>query len=126
MNFAVLPPEINSVLMFSGAGSGPMLAAAAAWDGLAGELVSAADSFSSVTSGLVGQAWQGAASQAMVVAAAPYLGWLSSAAAQAAGAAAQAKAVASVFESALAATVHPALVAANRSDLVSLVLSNLF
>ncbi|NGY03021.1 PPE domain-containing protein, partial [Mycobacterium tuberculosis] len=38
MEFPVLPPEINSVLMYSGAGSSPLLAAAAAWDGLAEEL----------------------------------------------------------------------------------------
>ncbi|WP_459758299.1 PPE domain-containing protein, partial [Mycobacterium riyadhense] len=25
MNFSVLPPEVNSLRMFSGAGSGPML-----------------------------------------------------------------------------------------------------
>jgi PPE-repeat protein len=101
-----------------------MLAAAAAWDGLADELSASAESFSSVTSGLAGQAWQGPASAAMVAAAVPYSGWLSSAATQAAGAAAQAKAVAGVFESALAATVHPVLVSANRSNLVSLVNSN--
>ncbi|WP_156765021.1 PPE family protein, partial [Mycobacterium sp. 1081908.1] len=106
MNFTVLPPEINSALMFSGAGSAPMLAAAAAWDGLASELDSAANSFSSVTSGLASQGWQGPAAQAMVAAAAPYADWLSTAAAQAAGAAAQAQAVAGAFESALAATVH--------------------
>ncbi|ORB61041.1 PPE domain-containing protein, partial [Mycobacterium shinjukuense] len=53
MNFQVLPPEINSVLMYGGAGSGPWLAAAAAWDGLAAELGAAAASFESVTSGLV-------------------------------------------------------------------------
>ena len=35
MNFSVLAPEINSARMFSGAGSAPMLNAAAAWDGLA-------------------------------------------------------------------------------------------
>jgi PPE-repeat protein len=126
MNFSVLPPEINSAQMFSGAGSGPMLAAAAGWDGLASELGSAAASFSSVTSGLAAQAWQGTASQAMVAAAAPYTGWLSVAATQASGAAAQAKAVASAFESALAATVHPLTVAANRNGLVQLVMSNLF
>jgi PPE-repeat protein len=45
MSFMTLPPEVNSWLMFSGAGSGPMLAAAAAWDGLASELESAAESF---------------------------------------------------------------------------------
>ena len=126
MNFSVSPPEINSAQMYSGAGSGPMLAAASAWDGLASELDSAANSFSSVTSGLTTQAWQGPASQAMVAAAAPYAGWLKTAAAQASGAAAQAQSVAGAFESALAATVHPAVVAANRSDLVSLVVSNLF
>ncbi|REO51940.1 PPE domain-containing protein, partial [Mycobacterium tuberculosis] len=35
MNFAVLPPEVNSARIFAGAGLGPMLAAASAWDGLA-------------------------------------------------------------------------------------------
>ncbi|WP_459758247.1 PPE domain-containing protein, partial [Mycobacterium riyadhense] len=30
MNYSVLPPEINSLRMFAGAGSGPMLDAAAA------------------------------------------------------------------------------------------------
>jgi PPE-repeat protein len=125
MNFSVLPPEINSLRMFSGAGSGPMLAAAAAWEGLAAELGSAADSFSSVTSGLAGQGWQGPASAAMVAAAQPYVGWLSAAAARAAGTAAQVKAVASVFEAARAAMVHPLAVAANRGALVKLVVSNL-
>ncbi|MFV3933430.1 PPE domain-containing protein, partial [Mycobacterium tuberculosis] len=81
-----------------------MLAAAAAWDGLAAELGLAAESFGLVTSGLAGgsgQAWQGAA--AMVVAAAPYAGWLAAAAARAGGAAVQAKAVAGAFEAARAA-----------------------
>ena len=50
-SFSVLPPEINSSRLYGGAGSGPMLAAAAAWDGLAGELGSAAASFGSVTTG---------------------------------------------------------------------------
>ncbi|CKM89198.1 PPE family protein [Mycobacterium tuberculosis] len=51
-NFAVLPPEVNSARVFAGAGSAPMLAAAAAWDDLASELHCAAMSFGSVTSGL--------------------------------------------------------------------------
>jgi len=33
MNCPVLPPEVNSSRMFTGAGPGPMLAAAAARDG---------------------------------------------------------------------------------------------
>lgn len=52
MSFVVLPPEINSLRMFIGAGTAPMLAAAAAWDGLAEELGTAAQSFASVTAGL--------------------------------------------------------------------------
>jgi PPE-repeat protein len=126
MNFSVLPPEINSALMFSGAGSGPMLQAAAAWDGLAAELDTAAQSFASVTSGLTTQGWQGPASQAMAAAAAPYAGFLNAASNHASTASAQAQSVAAEFESAFAATVHPAEVAANRSGLVSLVMSNLF
>ncbi|WP_082956486.1 MULTISPECIES: PPE domain-containing protein, partial [unclassified Mycobacterium] len=55
MSFLVLPPEINSSRMFSGAGSAPMLAAAA-WDGIRSELSAAASAFSSVTSDLAGQA----------------------------------------------------------------------
>ncbi|WP_131805976.1 PPE family protein, partial [Mycobacterium alsense] len=124
VNFVVLPPEINSLLMFSGAGPEPMLNAAAAWDGLASELSAAASSFSAVTSGLTGQAWQGPASQAMAAAATPYAGWLSQAGAAAADAAGQARAVAGAFEAAQAATVHPLLVEANRNAFVQLVRSN--
>lgn len=126
MSFFTLPPEINSLRMFLGAGSGPMLAAAAAWEGLADELAAAAQSFQSVTAGLAGQAWQGPAAQAMAAAAAPYAGWLAAAATQSAGASAQARAVASMFEAAKAATVLPQAVAANRDAFVQLVMSNLF
>lgn len=96
MSFVVLPPEINSLRMFIGARTAPMLAAAAAWDGLAEELGTAAQSFASVTAGLAGQAWQGPAALAMAAAAAPYAGWLTAAAAQSAGAAGQARAVARI------------------------------
>jgi PPE-repeat protein len=125
MSFMVLPPEINSLLMFSGAGSA-LLEAASAWDGLASELGTAASSFGSVTSGLAGQAWQGPASEAMAAAAAPYTGWLNSAAPQAAGAAGQARAIVSAFEAAQAATVRPVLVSLNRNSLVQMVMSNWF
>ena len=35
MDFATLPPEVNSGLMYAGPGSGPIIAAAASWDSLA-------------------------------------------------------------------------------------------
>ncbi|REY46550.1 PPE family protein, partial [Mycobacterium tuberculosis] len=129
MNFMVLPPEVNSARIYAGAGPAPMLAAAVAWDGLAAELGMAAASFSLLISGLTagpGSAWQGPAAAAMAAAAAPYLSWLNAATARAEGAAAGAKAAAAVYEAARAATAHPALVAANRNQLLSLVLSNLF
>lgn len=54
MDFGALPPEINSGRMYSGPGSGPMLAAAAAWDALAANLHSAADAHGAVVAGLTG------------------------------------------------------------------------
>jgi hypothetical protein len=126
MSFLTSPPEINSSLMYSGAGSGPMLAASAAWDGLATELGSAAQSFSSITSGLAGQGWQGPASAAMLSTAARYTNMLTTASTQAQNAAVQAQAIAGEFEAALAAIVHPALVSTNRNQFVQLVVSNLF
>jgi PPE-repeat protein len=116
---------MNSARIFAGAGRGPMLAAAAAWDGVAEELHSAAGSVAAVVSELAGESWQGQAALAMTQATGPYVAWLSTAAGQAEQAAAQARLATRAFDIALAATVHPTVVAANRSELVSLVASNL-
>jgi len=58
-DFVLLPPEVNSAHIYAGPRSGSMWAAAAAWDGLAAALESAASSFESTVSGLTGGAWQG-------------------------------------------------------------------
>src|SRR6201997_100642 len=126
MNFSVWPPEVNSVLLLDGPGPGPMLEAAAAWDGIGSELSLAANAFRAVTSDLAGQAWQGPASASMTNAAARYVDWLGGAAAQAEQSATQARAAASAVEAALASIVDPGLITANRGQLVSLVTSNLF
>jgi PPE-repeat protein len=125
LDFSWLPPEINSTRIFSGAGSGPLFVAASAWDGLASDLSASASSFNSVISGLTNGQWMGPASASMAAAALPYVGWLSAASAQAEAAASQARAAASAFESALAATVPPAAVAANRSQLLALIATNI-
>lgn len=70
LDFATLPPEINSARMYSGAGSAPMLAAASAWHGLSAELRASALSYSSVLSTLTGEEWHGPASASMTAAAA--------------------------------------------------------
>ncbi|BCI90395.1 hypothetical protein NIIDMKKI_56010 [Mycobacterium kansasii] len=119
-------PEINSAQIYAGPGSAPMLQAAASWQRLADELTSAAASFESVTEALVGDSWQGWAAAAMASAAAPYASWLNAAAAGAQSASVQAGTAATVFEDALAAIVHPAVVATNRNQLVMLAMSNLF
>ncbi|WP_415624097.1 PPE family protein, partial [Mycobacterium intermedium] len=126
VNFLVLPPEINSLRMYLGAGSAPMLQASAAWSGLAEELSAAANSFSVVTSELVSGAWQGPSATAMAAAASPYSAFLNAASTHAASAAGQAKAVVSAFEAAKSAVVHPLAVAANRDAFVQLVRSNFF
>lgn len=56
----------------------------------------------------------------------PYAAWLAAAAVQAEQTAAQAAAMIAEFEAVKTAVVQPMLVAANRADLVSLVMSNLF
>jgi len=115
MDFAILPPEINSGRMYAGPGSGPILAAAAAWDGLATESQSAAASYGSVSSGLSAGPWLGAASAAMAAAAGPYVEWMSTTAVQAEQAATQAKAAAAAYEVAFAATVPPSVITPNRA-----------
>ncbi len=124
MDFAVLPPEINSGRMYSGPGPDPMLEAAAAWENLAGELSSAAASYSSVVTGLTDGSWRGPASASMAAAAATFVAWMNAAAAETHQAAAQAEAAASAFETAFAATVPPPVIAANRAQFAMLVATN--
>jgi PPE-repeat protein len=123
-DFAQLPPEINSALMYSGPGSGPMLAAAAAWSGLATELHTAGSSYQSMITGLTDGPWRGPAATSMAAAAAPQVAWLRGTADQAEQAAAQAVAAVGAYEAAFAATVPPPEVAANRALLMALLATN--
>ena len=126
MDFAMLPPEVNSARMYAGPGNGPMLAAAAAWDGLAAELQSTAASYRTAISELTDGPWLGASSASMAAATAPYLDWMTTSAGQSEHTAMQAKAAAAAYETAFAMTVPPAVIAANRSLLMALVATNVF
>jgi PPE-repeat protein len=110
--------------MYAGPGSGPMLAAASAWDALAAELDSAGSTYSSVVSSLAEQSWLGPASASMAAAAAPYVDWMSATATEAEQTGFQAKAAAAAYEAAFTMTVPPAEVAANRTQLAALVATN--
>src|SRR5277367_2326092 len=125
-DFAAQPPELISAKIYSGPGAESLQAAASAWDGLSSELQSTAANFESVVSRLISGDWTGPSSEAAAAAAAPYVSWLSTTAGQAEQTAGQARAAASAYETALAATVPPAEIAANRTQLLSLLQANLF
>ncbi|MCV7409252.1 hypothetical protein AWC05_25670 [Mycobacterium florentinum] len=125
MDYALLCPEINSARMYAGPGSGPMLAAAAAWDAVAAQLESAASGYAAEIAGLTGR-WFGPSSLSMAAAAAPYIAWLQAGAAQAAQTSAQAYAAAAAYEAAFAMTVPPPLIAANRARRTALIATNFF
>lgn len=124
LDFAMVPPEITSARIYTGAGSGPLLAAATAWGTLAAQLRSTALSYGSVISELAGNWWRGPAAASMTAAAAPFVAWMSATATRVEQTAAQAKAAAAAYESAFAATVPPAVIAANRAQLLSLIATN--
>jgi PPE-repeat protein len=126
LNFGALPPEVNSAKMYAGAGSGSLLAAAAAWNAMAAEMRSAAINYDSVIRSLVSEGWLGPSSAKMSAAIAPYLAWLNTTAVAAEQAGVQASTAAAAYEAAFAATVPPPVVAANRTLLANLVTSNIF
>jgi PPE-repeat protein len=125
MDAGALPPEINSGLMYAGAGSGPMVAAEAAWEGLAAELSSAAMSYRAVVSELTGEAWLGPSSMSMAASATSYIAWMNATAAQAEHTASQLGLAVAAYDAAFAATVPPPVIAANRALLASLVATNI-
>jgi PPE-repeat protein len=126
MDFGVLPPEINSARIYSGPGSGPMLAAADAWDTLASELNSSAAAYRSVVANLTVDGWQGPSSIMMANSVAPYVAWMHNTADQAEQSATQARTAAAAYQSAFAGMVPVPLIEANRAQLASLVASNFF
>jgi PPE-repeat protein len=124
MSFCVIPPEINSALMFSGAGSGPLLEASAAWNSLATDLESTATQYQTLVTNLVTGSWLGPSSAQMASATAPYIAWLQGTAATAAQTGAQAQAAAGAYQSAYASMVPLPVIEANRTELATLVSNN--
>jgi len=125
MDFGALPPEINSARMYSGPGSTSLRAASAAWNLLAAELESAARMYQSTIDTLADDEWRGPTSTSMVTAVDPYITWMSTTGAKAEHTATQVSAAASAYEAAFAMTVPPLEVAANRTQLMTLIATNL-
>jgi PPE-repeat protein len=124
MSFMMFPPEVNSALMYAGAGSGPLMAAASAWDELAADLETTATSYQAVIQELTGGPWLGPSSVQMTSATAPYIAWLQGSSIQAAQTSAQARLAAAAYEGAFDAMVPPTEIAANRTLLAALVATN--
>ncbi|WP_293004231.1 PPE family protein [Mycobacterium sp.] len=124
-DFSMLPPEVNSGLMYAGPGSSPMVTAASAWSSLGGELHSMAAAYESVITALTDGSWIGPAAASMAASSQAQVEWLLDSAARAEQVAAQASAAVSAFEAAFIATVPPAEVAANRALLLQLIATNL-
>jgi len=125
-DFGALPPEINSGRLYAGPGSGPLVAAASAWDGLAAELSSAAAGYGSVVEELTSAPWVGPASRSMLAAVSPYVSWLSGVGELAEESASQARTAAAAYEAAFDLAVPPPVIAANRVLLATLVATNFF
>ncbi|BBY00264.1 PPE family protein [Mycobacterium seoulense] len=125
-DFGLLPPEINSGLMYAGPGAGSMLAAAAAWAGLSAELGWAASSYATVIAALTSGPWLGPSAVAMAAAASPFVTWLAATAMDAEQVSTQAMVAAAAYEAAFAMTVPPPVIAANRAQLMALISTNFF
>jgi len=124
-DFAAQPPELTSALLYSGAGAGPLMAAASSFNNLSTELTSNAASYQSVISQLTGSEWTGPSSEAMSASAQPYITWLDTTAAQLRVAATQATASAAAYEAAFSAAIPPPVIATNRATLAALVATNI-
>jgi PPE-repeat protein len=117
MNLTALPPEIISGQIHDGPGSRSMAEAATAWSRLATRLYTAVADYRAVTSKLAA-GWEGPTDAPE--GAGPYIDWLNATAIRAEQAATRAAAAASAHETALAATVPPSVIGANRAQRRSL------
>lgn len=124
-DFAARPPEVNSTLIYTGAGAGPMMAAAGSLSSLSSELSTNAAAYESVISQLTGSEWQGPSSTAMAASAQQNIEWLQVTSAQLQEAAAKATASAAAYEAAFMASIPPPVVFANRAQLAMLVATNI-
>ncbi|OSC41687.1 PPE family protein [Mycobacterium decipiens] len=115
MAFLLMPPEVNSALIYAGPGSDSLWAAAAAWDAISGELWTTAQVYRHMIADLTSSHWRGPASESFITAVSPYVAWLNTTAELARQTAIQAGAAAMAFEQAFMMTVPPTEVAANRA-----------
>jgi PPE-repeat protein len=100
---ARMPPELNTARLMAGAGTAPMLQAAAGWEALGNALETQAQELSASLVALK-QSWTGTGSDRAIAAATPMVAWLQNAARQAQQRAMKASAQAGAYMTALGMT----------------------
>lgn len=114
MDFAVLPPEVDSGRRHAGVDSEPLLAAAAAWDESAVHS-SAARLYQSEVTQLSGEGWMGPVAAATAVAATRYAAWTNTTAIQAEPTANQVPSAVAAYQTTFSATVPSPMIAADQA-----------
>jgi len=121
-----LPPEVHAQALFSGPGSGPLLASARAWKSLSVEYGTAADELVRLLGTLRTAVWQGPAADAYLTVHAAYASSLQQAGAGFAAMAAAHEVAAGAYTTAEAAMPTPAELATNHATHAALVATNFF
>jgi PPE-repeat protein len=124
MEYAGMPPEVASGLVYTGPQSAPLAEAAAAWQALAADLGATATAMQTAVANLVGASWTGPTSVTMGGAGEQHVQWLVQAAAQAEETAGLAAQAAAIVDAVYTGVAPPPLIAANRAALVTLIGTN--